>query len=130
MRERQNLCRVSSSPCLPVRELIPPEGPDWIAEVKWDGYRAIAIIEQSKVRLRSRNGLSLGKKFEMVVAELQRLDLDSAIFDGEIVAVDQDGIPRFELSWERSHTPSAFEAQGAPEKCSFGKRNDPVFWRR
>lgn len=33
----------------------PPEGPDWINEVKWDGYRAIAIIEQSKVRLLSRN---------------------------------------------------------------------------
>ena len=74
----------------------PPEGPDWIAEVKWDGYRAIAIIEQSKVRLLSRNGLSLGKKFGQVVTELESLDFDSAILDGEVVAVDQDG-PRFEL---------------------------------
>ena len=45
----------------------PPEGPEWIQEVKWDGYRAIAIIEKSNVRLLSRNGLSLEKKFEMVV---------------------------------------------------------------
>ena len=51
----------------------PPEGPDWIAEIKWDGYRAIAIIEESKVRLLSRNGLSLGKKFEKVVTELESL---------------------------------------------------------
>jgi bifunctional non-homologous end joining protein LigD len=75
----------------------PPEGPDWIFEVKWDGYRAIAIIEQSKVRLLSRNGLSLEKKFEKVVMELRSLDLDSAILDGEVVAVDRDGMPRFEL---------------------------------
>jgi bifunctional non-homologous end joining protein LigD len=75
----------------------PPEGPDWIFEVKWDGYRAIAIIEQSKVQLLSRNGLSLEKKFQKVVTELRRLDLDSAILDGEVVAVDQNGIPRFEL---------------------------------
>ena len=48
----------------------PPEGPDWIFEVKWDGYRAIAIIEQSKVRLLSRNGLLLEKKFQKVVAAI------------------------------------------------------------
>jgi len=66
----------------------PPEGSDWIFEVKWDGYRAIAIIEQSKVRLLSRNGLSLEKKFEKVVTELRSLDLDSAILDGEVVAQD------------------------------------------
>ena len=75
----------------------PPEGPAWFFEVKWDGYRAIAIIEHSKVRLLSRNGLSLEKKFGKVVTELEGLDLDSAILDGEVVAVDQDGIPRFEL---------------------------------
>ena len=49
----------------------PPEGPDWIVEVKWDGYGAIAIIEQSKVRLLSRNGLSLEKKFEKVVIRVE-----------------------------------------------------------
>jgi ATP-dependent DNA ligase len=38
-----------------------PEGPDWICEVKWDGYRAVAIIEHSKIRLLSSNGLSLEK---------------------------------------------------------------------
>jgi bifunctional non-homologous end joining protein LigD len=75
----------------------PPEGPAWFFEVKWDGYRAIAIIEHSKVRLLSRNGLSLEKKFGKVVTELEGLDLDSAILDGEVVAVDQDGIPHFEL---------------------------------
>ena len=75
----------------------PPEGPDWLLEVKWDGYRAIAIVENTNVRLLSRNGLSLGKKFEKVVAELERLNFNSAILDGEVVAVDQDGIPRFEL---------------------------------
>jgi bifunctional non-homologous end joining protein LigD len=69
----------------------PPEGPDWIAEVKWDGYRAIAIIEQAKVRLLSRNGLSFGKKFGQIVIELESLDFDAAILDGEVVAVDQDG---------------------------------------
>jgi bifunctional non-homologous end joining protein LigD len=126
----------------------PPEGPDWIFEVKWDWYRAIAIIEQSKVRLLSRNGLSLEKKFEKVVMELRSLDLDSAILDGEVVAVDQNGIPRFELlqryqqkpqgtllyyvfdppisRCERSHRPAAFTAKGTAKEGSGGKRSDPV----
>ena len=59
----------------------PPEGPDWLLEVKWDGYRAIAIVERTNVRLLSRNGLSLGKKFEKVVAELERLNFNSAILE-------------------------------------------------
>ena len=87
----------------------PPEGRDWIFEVKWDGYRAIAIIEQSKVQLLSRNGLSLEKKFQKVVTELRRLDLDSAILDGEVVAVDQNGIPRFELLQRFQQKPHDFK---------------------
>ena len=54
-------------------------------------------LNNPKYRLLSRNGLSLEKKFEKVVTELRSLDLDSAILDGEVVAVDQNGIPRFEL---------------------------------
>ena len=54
-------------------------------------------LNNPKYRLLSRNGLSLEKKFQKVVTELRRLDLHSAILDGEVVAVDQNGIPRFEL---------------------------------
>ena len=61
------------SPMLASSGVEPPEGPDWLLEVKWDGYRAIAIVEHTNVRLLSRNGLSLEKKFEKVVAELERL---------------------------------------------------------
>jgi bifunctional non-homologous end joining protein LigD len=126
----------------------PPEGPDWIFEVKWDGYRAIAIIEQSKVQLLSRNGLSLEKKFEKVVTELRSLDLDSAILDGEVVAVDQNGIPRFELLQRYQQKPQGtllyyvfdlpyldgkdltglplFTAKGIAKEGSGGKRSDPV----
>ena len=71
-------------------------------EMKWDGYRAIATITCGHADLWSRNGLSLSKKYDPIVTELKRLKLTSAILDGEIVVLDDEGIPRFELLQEIS----------------------------
>jgi bifunctional non-homologous end joining protein LigD len=65
--------------------------------MKWDGYRAIATITFGRIDLWSRNGLSLNKKYDPIVAELSRLKFKSAILDGEIVVLDDEGVPRFEL---------------------------------
>jgi bifunctional non-homologous end joining protein LigD len=74
----------------------PFDHPDWLFEVKWDGYRAIAEIKDGRVRLYSRNMLSFDQRYSPVVSSLQRLGHD-AVLDGEIVVLDQTGKPRFQL---------------------------------
>jgi bifunctional non-homologous end joining protein LigD len=77
-----------------VRE--PFDHQDWIFEVKWDGYRAIAEIRDSSVSLYSRNQISLAKKFYPVTESLKKFRFD-AVLDGEIVIVDNQGHSDFQL---------------------------------
>ena len=74
----------------------PFDDPDWIFEVKWDGYRAIAEIRDGSVSLYSRNLMPLNKKFSPVVESLRKCRFD-AVLDGEIVAVDDQGRPDFQM---------------------------------
>jgi bifunctional non-homologous end joining protein LigD len=68
----------------------------WLFEVKWDGYRAIAEVNDGEVRLYSRNEQSFNTTFAPVAEGLKELGHD-AILDGEIVALDRDGISQFQL---------------------------------
>lgn len=67
---------------------------EWIFEIKWDGYRAIAS-NNNRTELYSRNGNSFIDKYTSLVNELKKLK-HKAILDGEIVALDEDGKSRFE----------------------------------
>jgi bifunctional non-homologous end joining protein LigD len=85
----------------------PFDSPDWIFETKMDGFRAIAVIDSSgKARLWSRNQLPLEPKFPMILDAVNQLKLRSTILDGEIVALDGEGIPRFQLlqQWQKRPT--------------------------
>jgi bifunctional non-homologous end joining protein LigD len=85
----------------------PFDDPDRIFETKLDGYRAIAVIDSiGKARIWSRNHLPLEPKFQTVAAAVNQLKLRSTILDGEIVALDKDGIPRFQLlqQWQKRPT--------------------------
>jgi bifunctional non-homologous end joining protein LigD len=74
-----------------------PSGSDWLYEVKWDGYRALCFIEGGKVRMLSRRGTKLDKQFAAVAAALaQSVKADTAIIDGEVVALDDNGNPSFQ----------------------------------
>ncbi|MCM2358734.1 MAG: non-homologous end-joining DNA ligase [Geobacteraceae bacterium] len=77
-----------------VRE--PFDHPDWLFEMKWDGYRAVAEIRDGEVALYSRNLLPLEQKFSSVTEALRKLRFD-AVLDGEIVVVDDRGHPDFQL---------------------------------
>ena len=68
----------------------------WLFEIKWDGYRAIAEVDNQVVRLYSRNQLSLEDRFASLVQSLQGLGC-SAVLDGEVVVVDETGKPCFQL---------------------------------
>jgi bifunctional non-homologous end joining protein LigD len=73
----------------------PFDHPDWVYEVKWDGYRAVAEVRDDNVSLYSRNGVSFNKRFAPVVEALRRYGSD-AVLDGEIVVVDDRGLPDFQ----------------------------------
>jgi DNA ligase D-like protein (predicted ligase) len=79
-------------------KLVPtlPEGDHWHYEVKWDGYRCVAVVERGKARLWSRNERDLGMRFPVLVDALASLPARSAVLDGEIVVLDEAGKPDFE----------------------------------
>lgn len=69
---------------------------EWIYEIKWDGYRAIAEIQGGHVSLYSRNLLSLKDRFPAIYQSLKKIRFD-AVLDGEIVVVDDAGYPDFHM---------------------------------
>ena len=73
----------------------PFDHPDWIFEVKWDGYRAVAEIQDGQVALYSRNRISFEKKFSPIAESLRKFGFD-AVLDGEIVVADSQGRPDFQ----------------------------------
>ena len=72
----------------------PFDNPDWLFELKLDGYRAIAEIQSGKVKLYSRNKISYNERFAPLVTSLQKFPRD-AVLDGEIVVLDDKGHPNF-----------------------------------
>ncbi|MBX2845550.1 MAG: DNA ligase D [Saprospiraceae bacterium] len=83
---------------------------DWLYEIKWDGYRAVAEVNDGEVKLYSRNGLSFAKKFEIVYNELLSFP-GKMILDGEIVLLDENHQPSFQKLQayrENQHLPLKF----------------------
>src|SRR5450759_5262621 len=74
----------------------PFDDKNWLYEIKWDGYRAIAEIENGNVRLYSRNGITFENSYTLVVQELKKIRAD-AVLDGEIVVLNDEGHPEFQL---------------------------------
>src|SRR5262249_51314934 len=68
----------------------------YVYEVKYDGYRALAAISGGKVSIRSRNDLDFGAQFPWVVPALSQVVVGDAVLDGELVAVDEAGVSRFQ----------------------------------
>jgi bifunctional non-homologous end joining protein LigD len=81
----------------------PFDDPDWIFEIKLDGYRCIAEIEKGEVLIYSRNNLSFNNRFPGIVSSLQKIGKD-AVFDGEVAAVDDSGRTSFQLLQNHQRT--------------------------
>ena len=74
----------------------PPGDSGWVYEVKFDGYRIVARIEDDDVRLFTRNGNDWSARLKSLKAEIRGLGLDRAWLDGEIVVLDAKGLPDFQ----------------------------------
>lgn len=72
----------------------PFDDDEWVYEVKWDGYRAVAFMNKGEVELKSRNDKSYNEKFYPLYEQLKTLKLD-AILDGEVVVLDRNGTASF-----------------------------------
>ena len=74
-----------------------PKGDEWIHEQKYDGYRMLGLVDNGQVAFVSRNGNDWTEKFPAVVDAVRKLRLKQVIFDGEIAAIDEQGVSRFQL---------------------------------
>ena len=75
---------------------------EWLYEVKWDGFRAVAFLEDGKVRLFSRNLNEMTGEFPEMQELATHFKADTAIIDGELAALDEQGRPSFSLMQQRS----------------------------
>ena len=83
----------------------PPAGPQWVHEIKLDGYRMAARIDNGRVQLLTRTGLDWTAKYPSAAAALANLNVKSAYLDGELCGVDEAGLPSF------AHTQAATDGE-------------------
>jgi bifunctional non-homologous end joining protein LigD len=86
-----------------------PRGAEWTYEVKWDGYRVIAVKDGSRVRIVSRNLKDLTRVYPSIATAVSHVRASSALIDGELVALDETGRPTFQAL----HHQTAGRAPGA-----------------
>ena len=80
----------------------PFDNPEWLFEIKWDGYRAVSFIHDGKLRLVSRNQNDLTGQFSELRELPQFVKAENAILDGEVVALDEQGRSSFSLMQQRT----------------------------
>jgi bifunctional non-homologous end joining protein LigD len=84
-------------PCQPSPALRPPDGENWLHEIKHDGYRVIALRAGGGVRLLTRNGIDWAERFPSAVKAIQLLKARSCLIDGEMVVCNDRGLAVFDL---------------------------------
>lgn len=80
----------------PTLRKAPFSGEDWLFEPKWDGYRAVCYLAEGEVRFVSRNKRSLTERFPELQVIVREVRAETAVLDGEIVALDEEGTPCFD----------------------------------
>jgi bifunctional non-homologous end joining protein LigD len=90
-------------PCIPTRATKVPAGPDWLHEIKHDGYRLIVQREGKRVRLFTRNGHDWTDRYPLIVEAALRNRSSSFVIDGEAVVLGVDGVSDFDGLHSRQH---------------------------
>jgi bifunctional non-homologous end joining protein LigD len=95
--------RARYEPMLATLEETVPTGDEWLYEVKWDGYRALATVAGGEAVLTSRRGNDLSERFATVVRALERgLRTPDCVLDGEVCALDERGRASFSVMQQGS----------------------------
>jgi bifunctional non-homologous end joining protein LigD len=97
------------------------DNPDWLFEIKWDGYRAVGFIDKGKFRLLSRNQNELTGQYPELRNLPEYVKAENAVLDGEVVALDEQGRPSFSLMQQKT----GFRAGGRRVP---GRRGIPIMY--
>ena len=89
------------------RPIEPPAGPDWIHEIKHNGFRILARRDTKGVQLYTRNGYNFADRFPRIVEAIAGLPVQSCFIDGEAIVVDESGLSVFDLIRYRQHDSAA-----------------------
>src|SRR5437868_11943813 len=84
-----------------------PDGPDWLHEIKYDGYRMHARVDSGDGRLLTRTGLDWTHKYQPIATALSKLPVEQAYLDGELSGVREDGTTSFAIIQAASDTRNA-----------------------
>src|SRR3954454_13380882 len=108
MRKRLGADTKFIETCLPSPAPKPPAGPNWIHEIKHDGFRLMARRDPVGIRLITRRGNDWTTRYALVAEALNHLKVRSCLIDGEVVCCDERGVAAFQLLRHRRNEPKAF----------------------
>jgi bifunctional non-homologous end joining protein LigD len=94
-------------PCIPSRAPKPPSGPDWVHEIKHDGYRLIVRRDGEAVRLFTRRGYDWTERYPAIASAAARMKARSFTLDGEAVVAAADGVAVFDALHRRGRVTDA-----------------------
>jgi bifunctional non-homologous end joining protein LigD len=97
LRERTHPGLGIIEPCLPSPAKAPPSGPQWLHEIKHDGFRILARRDGAGVRLITRAGNDLSSRFPFIAMAVGKLPVRSCLIDGEAIVCDENGLAVFDL---------------------------------
>ena len=121
---------VAPMECTPV-DALPDDAAKWLYEVKLDGYRCCAVVHRGIAMLYSRYGNAWPGRFPTVVAALAELG-ESLVIDGELVALDERGLPSFQelQNWQSTKAPIVFYAFDLVHRAGVDLRRLPIEERK
>jgi bifunctional non-homologous end joining protein LigD len=118
-------------PCLPSQADKPPSGPNWIHEIKHDGYRLMARRDPVGIRLLTRRGNDWTTRFPLVAEAVNHLKVRSCLIDGEVVCCDERGLAIFSTLRRRRNEARAFLfAFDLLELDGLDMRREPIATRK
>jgi bifunctional non-homologous end joining protein LigD len=121
------------APQLATLEPAPPQGPGWLHEIKFDGYRIIAVVKAGKVTLFTRNHLDWTHKYRRIAEAVEQLGLQDAVLDGELVAHDKAGKASFSLmqaAAQDEHVPLIYNVFDLLNDAGHDVRRHPLIARK
>jgi ATP dependent DNA ligase domain len=122
LRERKSRLVGFIEPCLPSPAKAPPSGPEWIHEIKHDGFRIIARRDAAGVRLITRKGNDLTRRFPFIAMAVAALPAQSCLIDGEAIVISATtmGLPSSTESAGTAHCRVPYIAHSICSKSTVG----------